>query len=38
MSEEVKLHRLSRKDGVVTVTMDLALEAQPLEKRHRVIY
>lgn len=38
MSEEVKLHCPSRKDGVVTVTMNLALEAQPPKKGQRVIH
>ena len=36
VSEEVKLHRPSREDGVVTVTMDLSLETQSLKKGQRV--
>jgi hypothetical protein len=37
VSEEVKLHCPARKDGVVTVTMDCALKAQPPKKSQRVI-
>ena len=36
VSEEMKLHRSPRKDGVVTVTMNPALKAQPLVKGQRV--
>lgn len=38
VSEEVKLHCPSRQDGVVTVTRNLALEAQPAKKGKRVIH
>jgi hypothetical protein len=38
VSEEVKFHCPSRKDGVVTGTMNFALKAQPPKKGHRVIH
>lgn len=36
LGEKVQLHQAPTKDRVVTVTMNLALETQPLEKCQRV--